>query len=68
MIRFRNRVTGSVMWVHESRYDEYVAAGHLPAAPFPRRKTETAETPGSDPAAEKPAASRRRKKPAAEEW
>ena len=32
MVRFINRATGSVMWVHESRIDEYQAAGHKPAA------------------------------------
>ena len=34
MIRLRNRDTGGDMWVHESRLDEYLAAGHrLAAAP-----------------------------------
>ncbi len=33
MIRFINRTTGSDMWVHESRVDEYLAAGHKLAAP-----------------------------------
>jgi len=32
MVRFINRVTGSVMWVHESRLQEYLAAGHKLAA------------------------------------
>lgn len=32
MVRFINRVTGGDMWVHESRVDEYKAAGHKPAA------------------------------------
>ena len=32
MVRFINRATGSVMWVHESRVGEYKAAGHKPAA------------------------------------
>ena len=39
MIKFINRVTGSEMWVHESRVDEYLAAGHRPAAaPAPEKK------------------------------
>lgn len=33
MVRFVNRITGSAMWVHESRVDEYLAAGHKLAAP-----------------------------------
>lgn len=32
MVKFINRLTGSVMWVHESRVDEYKAAGHKLAA------------------------------------
>ncbi len=32
MVRFINRLTGSMMWVHESRVEEYKAAGHMPAA------------------------------------
>lgn len=32
MVRFINRLTGSMMWVHESRIEEYKAAGHVPAA------------------------------------
>ena len=33
MIRMINAITGSTMWVHESRIDEYTAAGHKLAAP-----------------------------------
>ena len=33
MIRLQNARTGGEMWVHESRLDEYLAAGHKPAAP-----------------------------------
>jgi len=33
MVKFINRLTGGDMWVHESRAEEYVAAGHKPAAP-----------------------------------
>ena len=32
MVRFINRLTGSLMWIHESRVEEYKAAGHVPAA------------------------------------
>lgn len=30
MVRFINRLTGSLMWVADDRADEYVRAGHLP--------------------------------------
>lgn len=33
MIRMVNRQTGGNMWVHESRVEEYLAAGHVLAAP-----------------------------------
>lgn len=34
MVRLINRDTGGVTWVHESRLEEYLAAGHkLPAPP-----------------------------------
>ena len=43
MIRLINRTTGSVMWVHESRLEEYLAAGHkLAAPPKPERKPKPA--------------------------
>ena len=32
MLKFINRLTGSVMWVAEERKEEYMAAGHRPAA------------------------------------
>lgn len=35
MVKLINAVTGSEMWVHESRVDEYLAAGHKPAPPPP---------------------------------
>ena len=35
MIRMINAITGSTMWVHESRVEEYLAAGHKLAAPPP---------------------------------
>lgn len=35
MIRLVNRLTGGDMWVHESRLEEYLAAGHKLAAPPP---------------------------------
>lgn len=28
MVEFVNKNTGGVMWVHETRADEYLAAGH----------------------------------------
>ena len=33
MVKMINAVTGSVMFVHESRLDEYIAAGHQLAVP-----------------------------------
>ena len=41
MIRMLNKVTGSTMWVHESRLEEYLEAGHRLAS-FPD-KPEPAE-------------------------
>lgn len=41
MVRLINRLTGSEMWVAEDRVEEYIAAGHKPAA----CDTEPAETP-----------------------
>lgn len=41
MVKFINGHTGSVMWVHESRVGEYLAAGHKLAAstqPEPEKK------------------------------
>lgn len=37
MVRMIHALTGSVMYVHETRAAEYAAAGHIPAAePAPR--------------------------------
>ena len=35
MIKLTHAQTGGEMWVHESRLDEYLAAGHKLAAPPP---------------------------------
>ena len=49
MIELVNRTTGSRMWVHPSRLDEYLAAGHKLAAPpkpvrkDPKKKTQDAK-------------------------
>lgn len=32
MVKFINNVTHTEMWVAENRVDEYIAAGHTPAA------------------------------------
>lgn len=37
MVKFINRITGGVMWVHETRVEEYKAAGHKPAAETQKR-------------------------------
>lgn len=47
MIKFINRVTGTEMWVADSRVEEYLAAGHKlaaapsekPTEPKPKRRT-----------------------------
>ena len=45
MRRLINRMTGGDMWVHESRVDEYLAAGHSLAAAFkPVKKAEAPAT------------------------
>ena len=42
MVKFINCHTGSVMWVHESRVEEYIAAGHkLAATPSVEKKPTT---------------------------
>lgn len=60
MIPLINQLTGGTMWVHESRLEEYLAAGHkLAASPkltgAPKAKPEA-------PAAKKPAAKKKPKK------
>ena len=38
MVEMINALTGSRMWVHESRVEEYLGAGHrLAPSPEPRR-------------------------------
>ena len=53
MVKFINRITGTVMWVAEDRAEEYKAAGHKPAA-------KPAEKPAAKPAA-KPASKKSKK-------
>ena len=57
MVKFVNRNTGGIMYVHESRVDEYKAAGHMPAA-------EVHPEPAAEP--EKPARKSRKKTAKAE--
>lgn len=38
MVEFINALTGGPMWVHESRVEEYLAAGHKLAAKAPAAK------------------------------
>lgn len=42
MVKFINKLTGGEMWVHETRVEEYKAAGHTPAA---APVTETPDAP-----------------------
>ena len=54
MVEFINKLTGNKMLVHESRVDEYLAAGHTLAAKPVLEKTEKAEKkPAAKPAAKK---------------
>lgn len=48
MVRFINRLTGSVMWVADGRKDEYLAAGHKLAVE-PRDENLTEEEPVKKP-------------------
>lgn len=57
MVRFKNRLTGGDMWVHEDRVEEYKAAGHVLAA-------EVHPEPAAEP--EKPARKSRKKTAKAE--
>ena len=50
MVRMVNKTTGGDMWVHESRIDEYLEAGHALASP--PRKPE-APTPVKRPPAKR---------------
>lgn len=45
MVEFVNKLTGGAMWVHESRVDEYKAAGHKLAADFFAEPKEEAPKP-----------------------
>lgn len=57
MIPLINQLTGGTMWVHESRLEEYLAAGHkLAASPKP---AENPEAKPEAPAAKKPAAKKK---------
>ena len=44
MVQFINKLTGGPMWVHESRVEEYKAAGHKLAA-TPELEEKPAEEP-----------------------
>ncbi len=62
MIKFRNRLTGTLMAVAPEREAEYLAAGHTrvdPPAAAPARQ------PAEEPAAKQPAAPATKKKAAA---
>lgn len=67
MVKFINHVTGSVMWIHENRVQEYLALGDRPAEPLP---SAAPVLPVSEPP--KPEAKKKpptaKKKPKAEEW
>lgn len=51
MIKLINAFTGTVMWVHESRVDEYLRAGHKPAplpTPAKRKPAARSEKPKTE--------------------
>ena len=54
MVKFVNRLFGTEMWVDEARVDEYIAAGHTPAASA--SKAPKIEEPEAEAKAEKPKA------------
>lgn len=55
MICLIHSQTGGEMWVHESRLDEYLAAGHKPAAsPGDVSDPDTQEKPKPKAKAKKP--------------
>lgn len=46
MIRMINGLTGTIMWVHETRLDEYLSAGHkLALPPVKEQSTEPVKRP-----------------------
>lgn len=46
MVRMINKITGGEMWVHESRLDEYLEAGHkLASAPLKPTPAEPVKRP-----------------------
>lgn len=48
MIKLQNARNGGEMWVHESRLDEYLAAGHKLAAPPLPAPPKQKKVPDSD--------------------
>lgn len=51
MIKLINKLTGTDMWVDESRAEKYIAAGHKPAAPASVEEA-TQEEPAEEAAEE----------------
>ena len=58
MRRMINKLTGTGMWVHESRVDEYLAAGHVLAASSKPEKKVEAPIMNKPEAQEEPAESK----------
>ena len=56
MIKFKNRLTGSDMWVSSERVEEYKAAGHILAADLGTRPKAEPVKAEVEPAAEEPKA------------
>ena len=53
MIRMINVYSGSTMWVHDSRLDEYLKMGHkLAVPPEPAKPTEPVKRPAKKKKAE----------------
>lgn len=54
MIKFKNRLTGSDMWVASDRVEEYKAAGHILAADLGTRPKAEPVKVVEEPAADEP--------------
>lgn len=78
MIRFINHMTGSVMWVHETRVAEYLAAGDRPLDELPAQDPVPPPPPQAETAPAKPektaarsgnrSPAKKNKKTTSEEW
>lgn len=47
MVKLINRLTGGTMWVADDRKEEYIAAGHKPAASSSEKPAEAPKKKGT---------------------